>query len=349
MNNLANSYIQKMKAYCPPLDNRSTFPGLRLDFNERTISPPPKVLNALKAFHLELYPEYENLNEQIANYASVAPEQIIITNGSDQGMDLIFRTFTQKGDNVIIPTPSFAMYEQCAALRENKILRPFYSETLTFPFEEIQSLLSTGNIKLLVLCNPNNPTGTPIALEQIEIILKQAPSTVVYVDEAYFEFSKTTAIPLLKDYPNLMITRTFSKAFGIPSLRIGYVVATASNIEEMLKVRGPYDVNKAGACGAQAALEEIDEINRYADEVMNEAKPMVEQFFSKNKINFFPSQGNFILFRPNDVNKTYEQLYSNGILTRPRSGHNIEGTIRFSIGTVSQMEQFIKTYQQLFL
>lgn len=345
----ARSNIQAMIPYCPPLDKRSAYPGLRLDFNERTLPPPASVLQALRDFSLEFYPEYFDLSERIAAYVGVSSEQIMVTNGSDQGMDLIFRTFTRAGDPVVIPSPSFVMYDQCAQIEGNTMLRPIYPLDLSFPFEEVMDSI-TPEVRLVVLCNPNNPTGTPIPLEQIEAILEKASSAMVYVDEAYYEFSGETAVPLLSRYPNLVITRTFSKAFGIPALRVGYVVASAENIRELLKVRGPYDVNMAGACAAREALGALQEIRQYVDEVMKETKPMVEAFFRENAVEFFPSRANFILFRPSQsAEDVFQQLAANGILTRPRKGPNIENTIRFSIGTVDQMKQFISTYQRLFL
>ena len=210
----------------------------------------------------------------------------------------------------------------------------------------------TSNVRLVVLCNPNNPTGTPIPLEQIELILRKALETraVVYVDEAYAEFSGETSVLLLSQYPNLVLTRTFSKAFGITSLRVGYVVASSELIGDLLKVRGPYDVNMAGACAARAALFAVDEIQAYAKEVMEQAKPMVEQFFREAGVWFCPSRANFLLFRPTEPSReVFKQLEANGILIRPRKGPNIDNTIRLSIGTVAQMEEFIFTYKRLFL
>lgn len=353
MKNLALTRIQKMKAYNPPVDGRSKFDGVLLDFNERTKSPGKKIVKSVKKFidnkKLQIYPEYFNLEKKIAKYAGVDPEQIMITNGSDQGIDIIFRTFTDKGNKVIIPSPSFAVFYQCAQIVGNKILKPLYrARDLSFPLKEMLKLIDK-DVKLVVICNPNNPTGTLLALRDIKKISKKAENAIVYVDEAYFEFSKLSAAVLIKKYPNIIITRTFSKAFGLASLRVGYTIANKEYIAEMLKIRGPYDVNMAAYYAACSALENIDKMKSYADEVMNKAKPLVEEFFAKNGITYYKSGSNFILFKPDNAGAVFEALKNAGILLRPQNKENIKNTLRVSIGTVKDMKKFIKVYENLVL
>lgn len=350
MNNYANKNVQKMKWYSPPIEGRRNYKGRLLDFNERSIPVSKKVLKALGEYlsgnQIQLYPEYDNLHLKVANYAGVDKDQVMITNGSDQGMDLLFRTFTEKGDRVVIPSPSFAMFYQCAQVVGNKIITPSYKEDGSFPTQKVLSSIKKG-VKLVVICNPNNPTGTAVELFDIEKIARKALKfdTVVYVDEAYFEFCKITAAGLIKKYPNLIITRTFSKAFGLAALRIGYVLSSASNIGEMLKARGPYDVNMPAVIAAQTALDDIKSLNKYVNEVINRAKPMVEDYFRRNGIDFMPSCANFLLFRMKDHLVHAEKLKNLGFLTRPREGKVIGGSIRVTIGTVAQMKEFINQFK----
>jgi len=350
MKNYANSNIQAMSSYNPPLENRRAYDGVLLDFNERSIPVSRKVQKALESFvaenTIQIYPEYGDICDRIARYAGVEKDQVMITNGSDQGIDIVFRAFTKEGDRVIVPSPSFAMYYQSAEIVGNEILMPEYAEDLSFPTDEVLELMNE-TIKLVVLCNPNNPTGTLISSGDVEEILEKAfrYDIVVYIDEAYFEFSGVSAVNLIEKYPNLVITRTFSKAFGLGSLRIGYVLSQKANLEEMTKVRGPYDINMAAVVAAKAALEDLEDMEGYVEEVMNEAKPMVERFFEENGFRYFPSWANLVLFRPDDQEKTFEKLKTNGFLTRPRKGANIDGTIRLSIGTVEQMKEFINIYK----
>lgn len=353
MKNLALTRVQKMKPYKPPLDGRSAYNGMLLDFNERTLPPQNKVVQALEKFaksqKLQVYPEYFDLEKKIASYAGVKTNQVMITNGSDQGIDIIFRTFTEEGGKVIIPSPSFAMFFQCAQIVGNEIISPLYKkDDLAFPLEEVLATIDERT-KLVVVCNPNNPTGTAVSVLDIEKIAKKAKEAIVYVDEAYFEFSKITAVSLINKYPNIIITRTFSKAFGLASLRIGYVVAKAEYIAEMLKIRGPYDVNMSAYYAAYAALEDKKDMESYVKDVMESAKPLVEKFLAQNRIPYFISRSNFVLFRPHNPEKTMLLLEKNGALVRPQNKENIENTLRVSIGTTKQMKKFIKIYKNAML
>lgn len=352
MKNIALQRIQEMQSYNPPLAGRRAFCGLLLDFNERTVPPSSKVQKAvqdlLKTNRLQVYPEYGDLERKLTEYVGVNKNQIMITNGSDQGIDLIFRTFTEAGDTVIIPTPSFAMFYQSAQIVGNKILRPLYTKRdLLFPVDELIDMIDKS-AKLIVICNPNNPTGTLVRIDDIQKIAQRAPNATILVDEAYFEFSRVTAVPLIKKCPNIIVTRTFSKAFGLSSLRVGYIVASKNNIDELLKIRGPYDVNMVAYIASLAALDDLKEIKKYVNEVMTKAKPMVENFFTKNSITFYKSDANFLLYRP--ILKQEEKLLKeNGILVRPQNKTNIENTLRISIGTVNQMKKFITVYTNVIL
>jgi histidinol-phosphate aminotransferase len=251
--------------------------------------------------------------------------------------------FTEKGDKVIIPSPSFAMFFQCAAINSNQLITPLCQDDLSFPIERIVNLINK-DIRLIAIGNPNNPTGSFICLKDIERILKRALENwvMVYIDEAYFEFSKITAAEFIDAYPNLVITRTFSKAFGLASLRIGYILSSSKNINELMKVRGPYDINMPAVVAAEATLGDLDSVNSYVEEIMDEAKPMVEKYFKDNGITYFASRANFILFKVGDSSFVADKLMKSGFLARPREGEGIEGTIRVTIGTVEQMKNFIK-------
>lgn len=349
MKNLALKRIQAMKPYTPPLDGRTESRDLLLDFNERTLPPADEVTAALQRFvddrTVQVYPEYWNLEAEVARYAGVAAEQIMLTNGTDQAIDVIFRTFADRGDTVIIPEPSFAMYRQTAQVAGQRIVSPLYAKTdLAFPLKQVLAAI-TPDVKLIVVCNPNSPTGTLLPVDDIARIARRAKDAIVYVDEAYFEFSGSSAAGLIAKYPNIIVSRTFSKAFGLAGLRIGYAIADKRYITEMLKVRGPYDVNRPACYAASAALASVQNVRAYADEVMNRAKPMVEAFFARNNVRFYPSAGNFILLQPDNPEQVAAKLKQNGILVRPQDKPNIRGSFRLTIGTVAQMQSFIRTYQ----
>lgn len=333
-----------MEAYKPPLEGRENFDGLRLDFNERLAPLASNITAEIKKFdpqRARLYPTYGTLRTKIANYAGMKDSQIMITNGSDQGMELIFRTYVKSKDKVIIPSPSFAMFYQQALIQGAQIFRPSYKKDGEFPFEEVMSLL-TKSPKLLIICNPNNPTGGLLSLKKIIQILNKAPKTIVYIDEAYFEFSGVTVASLIEKYENLVITRTFSKAFGLAALRIGYLLSNPANISEMEKIRGPYDINQLAKIAAEAALDSLSNIRDYCNEVMSKAKPLVERFFRSENIEYFPSFANFIYFKmPGE--KFELKLAQKKILIRPQGG----GYARVTVGTSKQMKLFIKVFKEI--
>jgi histidinol-phosphate aminotransferase len=297
---------------------------------------------------LQKYPEYGNLNEIIASYAGCDADQVMVTNGSDQGIDVVMRAFLEKGDKVVIPSPSFAMEYQSALVQGASILKPLYKEDMSFPLQEVMALLEQKP-KLLVLVNPNNPTGTVIEKEDVQAMVQKAKDNNVAVlhDEAYFEFSGITAIELVQDFDNLFISRTLSKQFGLASLRAGYVVSQAQNIGELLKIRGPYDVNMPAAVGIQAALQDVGYAQSYIQEVMQESKKQVEAFFQEHNIQFFPGAANFLLVQPDNVDTIVQALKEQGILVRPRK--DVPGTVRVSIGTKQDTKRFIQAYTALLL
>ena len=344
--------IKRMGHYKPPLEGRADKDYLLLDFNERTVPVSPKVKEALKKFidseRLQVYPEYGDLEAKIAQYAKVPPAQAMVTNGGDQGIDIVCRAYLDQGNKIIIPFPSFAMHYQSAGVQGAEILEPRYGENGEFPLEEILKLLESKRVKLIILCNPNNPMGSAIPIENVEKILEKAKEKDVAVlhDEAYFEFSKITAKDLIGKYDNLYIVRTFAKAFGLVAARAGYVISQENNIQELLKIRGPYDVNMLAKTAVLTALEDVKYMEEYVKEVMEESKPKLEKFLEEKGISFYHSQANFLLLKIQNPQEIIEELKSQGILVRPKSAPDGEKAVRISIGTLKDTEQFITHFMR---
>lgn len=341
-----------MEEYKPPIEGRSSKKYLLLDFNEMTTETSPQIKKALKKFisskRLQIYPEYKDLNKKIAAYAKVKPSRVMTTNGSDQGIDIILRAILSQNDKVIIPTPSFAMFYQSAQIQEAKILKPLYKKDLSFPTDKVLNLIDK-NVKLIIICNPNNPTGTPVSNTDLLKILKKAKNnnTAVMQDEAYFEFSGITAKNLIDKYDNLFITRTFSKTFGIASIRAAYILSQEKNIKQLLKIRGPYDVNMFAKTAILAALDDINYMKNYTSEVMQKSKPKLEKFFREKGVEFYKSAANFLLIKSVKQQKICRILKSKDILVRPRNGPNIDNTIRISIGTAEETKKFIDIFSKM--
>ena len=346
-------YIKKMNHYKPPLEGRSEKNYLLLDFNERTIPPSKKIKDALKKFidldRLQVYPEYGDLEAKIAQYAGVKAGQVMITNGGDQGIDIICRAHLNEGDKVIIPFPEFAMHYQSARVQGAEILEPRYKEEGRLPLDEILELMEDEGVKLIIFSNPNNPTGISTPIEDMERILVKAKERDIALlpDEAYFEFSKITAKDLIEKYDNLYIIRTFAKSFGLVATRAGYVISQEDNIQELKKIRGPYDVNMFAKTAILAALGDKKYMKDYVKEVMGISKPKLEEFLRKKGIIFLPSRANFLLLKIEKPEKIIERLKGKGILVRPKEWPDGSLAIRVSIGTLKDTERFIKAFEKV--
>lgn len=343
-----------MGHYKPPLEGRSKKDYLLLDFNERTTPASPKVKEALKKFinsnRLQVYPEYGDLELKIARYAKVKAGEVMVTNGGDQGIDAICRAYLDERDKVIIPFPAFAMHYQSAGIQGAKILEPRYKKDGEFPLEEILDLISDEkNVKLIILCNPNNPTGVLTSLTNIEKILRIAKEKNIAVlhDEAYFEFSGLTVKNLIKKYDNLYIIRTFAKAFGLVSTRAGYVISQEKNIRELLKIRGPYDINMFAKVAILAALKDEKYMKNYIREVMEKSKPKLEEFLKEKNIEFLPSRANFLLLKMKNPEIIIKKLKEKGILVRPKDWPDGSPAVRISIGTQKDTEFFIRSFNNI--
>ena len=348
--------IKKMSRYKPPLEGRASKNYLLLDFNERVIAPCFKIKQALKEFinfeKLQVYPEYGDLEIKIAQYAKVSYSQVMATNGGDQGIDIVCRACLDQGDKAIIPFPGFAMHYQSAGIQGAEILEPRYKKNGDFPLKQVLKLLGDkkansirkGGVKLIVLCNPNNPLGASIPIKAVEKILKKAKEKDIAVlhDEAYFEFSGLTAKDLINKYDNLYIIRTFAKAFGLVAIRAGYIISQKKNIQELLKIRGPYDVNMFAKTAILAALKNKKYMEEYVKEVMERSKPKLEQFLKQKGILFYKSAANFLLLRFSNPQKIINGLKSQGILVRLKSAPDGKGAVRVTIGTLRDTAQFIK-------
>jgi len=333
-----------MSAYKPPLDGRDPDQHLLLDFNERTLPIGEAICQALIDYinegRLQLYPAYGDIVEKIASYAKVPSEQVMITNGSDQGIELVFRAACREGDEAIIPGPSFAMYGQCARVENVGILEPQYTRKGGYPVAEVLAAI-TDSTRVVVVSNPNNPCGTLVARDDICVIAKAAPHAVVLVDECYFEYASVTVADLVRQYPNIVITRTFSKTWGLPSLRLGYIIADADNIRALLNVRGPYDINQLAIVAIRAGLENLSGVETYVDEVMLDAKPLLERYLDRKGVSYWPSGGNYLWCFFEASEAIAKSLELAGILVRPKEDGEGNLGLRITVGTRAHAERLI--------
>jgi histidinol-phosphate aminotransferase len=337
-------------AYVPPSAGLDRTRYIRLDLNEATGPLSPAVAEAI-ARHVRdhgvyAYPDDTELRAAIAAYCGVAEANVLPTNGSDQAIDLCLRAFLGPGDTMLVARPEFSIFGLTADRLEARIHGVPYGPDLEFPYEEFRAALAQRP-DLIVLINPNNPTGTPIDLGFIEEVLRDQPGTPVIVDEAYFEFTGATVVPLLATYPNLIVLRTFSKAFALAGLRLGYVVAAEAVVAQLLKIRNPFDVNALAAVAAQAQLAHLDEVQAYVRTMMDVVKPATVAFFEQHAVPIWPGAANFVLVRPADCAATVAALRAEGILVRPMSAAALSGMFRMGIGTEAEMARVCQVYAGL--
>lgn len=339
------SHLDDLAAYQPPLEGRDPERFALLDFNERTQPVAENIVAALHDYidrgRLQMYPSYGDVVARLAKYAGVSSDQLMVTNGSDHGIELIFRSVCCAGDEVILPGPTFAMYHQCARVENLQIIEPQYTKQGGYPVDEVLSSVSEKT-RLIVVSNPNNPCGTAVPVEQIVRIAKAAPNAAILVDECYFEYSKLTAAPHLDECPNILVTRTFSKTWGLPSLRFGYILSCSENINTLLSVRGPYDVNQLAIVAVEAALSKPELTLSYVDEVMSECKPMLESFLEERSIPFWQSAANYLWVFPSDPESVEEGLREQGILVRPKKSADGQLGLRITVGNRRQTERLIE-------
>ncbi|MCV6625176.1 MAG: histidinol-phosphate aminotransferase family protein [Cellvibrionaceae bacterium] len=339
------AHIEAMSAYQPPLEGRNPDDYTLLDFNERTIpiSAPIKqaLIDYIETDRLQQYPFYGNICQRLANYCCVDENQVMLSNGSDQGIELIIRAAAQADGEIIIPQPSFAMYEQVAKVEGLKIVSPAYSRERGYPLEEVLAAI-TAATRVIVIANPNNPCGTLVDNAGIARIAEAAPEAAILIDECYYEYSAASCASLLTKYSNIVITRTFSKTWGLPSLRFGYLLSAPQNIQTLLNVRGPYDINQMAIVAASAALDSPEYTRTYVREVMDEAKPLLERFLDERGVDYWPSAANYLWAFPEQPEAMAEALAADGILVRPKADLNGRVGLRITVGTLAQTEQLIQ-------
>ena len=343
-----NAAVKKMRPYSPPSQGRAD--KMRLDFNENTVGCSPKVIEAISkvidANAMSMYPEYSQAKLKIAEFFSVEPQQLVFTNGTDEAISLLVNTFIGTGQELVVVHPSYAMYRFYGELGGAKITEVNFERTddLGFPLTNLLAAINQKNAAIF-LANPNIPTGTPISRDEIVQVLQAAPNSVVLIDEAYVEFADVSVLELIKEYPNLFVSRTFSKAYGMAGIRFGCLFSDARNIEWVQKTQSPYSVNVVAVVAALAAVQDEKYLTNYVDGV-RESRNFVESEFDRLGVKYFRSTGNFLLFDVGSrATAIRDQLATCGVLIRDRS-YEIAGCVRVTIGTKQQMKLFIRELER---
>lgn len=339
--------VEALPTYHPPLASRT---GLRMDFNENTLGCSPRVaqkLHEISRDTVACYPERGSVEAEVASFLDRVPEEVLLTNGVDEGIHLLCETYLEPGDEVVIVVPTFAMYEIYAKATGASVISIPAGEDFSFPTDAVLAALSERT-RLIAVANPNNPTGTVVRTDDLLRIAKAAPSAALLVDEAYFEFHGETLLGRLGEIPNLFVARTFSKAYGLAGLRAGILAGQREQMTMVRRVSSPYNVNAAALACLPEALADKEYVTRYVDESIASRK-RIERFFAEQQIYFWPSKANFVLARFGALRVPFvEGMRERGILVRDRNrDYGCEGCVRITAGTNSQTDQLLSMMSQV--
>jgi histidinol-phosphate aminotransferase len=327
--------VLSVPSYHPPLAGRQ---GLRLDFNENTAGCSPRVLARLRKIDLEelaKYPERESLETRVAEFLRLTPAEVLLTNGVDEAIHLLCQTYLEPGDEALLVVPTYSMYRIYASAAGAEVIDVPAESDFRFPTEGLMKQIGRRT-RLIAIANPNNPTGAVAPQDELLQIARSAPNAALLVDEAYFEFYGQTMVEGQRELPNLFVTRTFSKAYGLAGLRLGVLVGDAGQMQAIRRVSSPYNVNAIALACLPEALDDQAYIRQYVAEILD-SRRRLQSFLKSNGIPFWPSQANFVLLRAGpsqqDAAKFVEEMRQRGILVRDRSGDpGCEGCVRITLG-----------------
>lgn len=340
----ARRAVQALSAYSPPLEGRRSM--TRLDFNENTrgftdsLELAPSLLTA--------YPEYQPLLEKLEKHLDLPRDWILPVNGSDEGLFVVAFTYIEPNeDTAVVSSPTFPLIPHSLELCQARLVRVPVHDDLSFNLAGIEEALQSHRPKLVMMASPDNPTGGFIPVVRLGKWLKSFPETLFCWDEAYGEYADDTALPLLREHPNLLISRTFSKAWGLAGLRFGLVLGHPQHVEWMRRVRSPYSVNSLAVSAILECLPRAETVLREARRTM-ERKARVLQRIGELGYRVTPGAANFFLiWLGPEARPLCDFMRAHGILVRDRSAlPRMQGSVRVSVGTDEEMDRFLDRFTE---
>ncbi|MDZ4071801.1 MAG: histidinol-phosphate transaminase [Sediminibacterium sp.] len=346
LDQLTRENIKKLTPYSSARDEFSGEAKVFLDANENSLGSP-----LLKWYNRYPDPHQQLIKQKLSTIKGILPEHIFLGNGSDECIDILFRCFCEPGkDNVIICPPTYGMYEVSAHINDVDIRKAPLLPDFQLDLVHLENLID-ANTKLIWLCSPNNPTGNSLNRTDIEMVLNNFNGIVV-IDEAYINFARQKSfVQELKEYPNLVVLQTLSKAWGLAGLRLGMTFASKAIIEVMNKVKPPYNINQATQELVLKALEEVGQVNDMIKLLVDMREALVEVFSSMPTVEtVYPSDANFILVKIADARKVYEFLLTKGIVLRDRSNVQLcDNCLRITVGTEQENTQLVDAMQEWYV
>jgi histidinol-phosphate aminotransferase len=336
--NLVRENVKSMKPYSSARDEFEDFDTAEMIFLDANENPFQNGVNRYPD------PQQSNVKKVLAKLRNVNPNQILLGNGSDEVLDLIFRAFCEpKIDNVITLPPTYGMYGVLAninAVENREVL-------LSTDFQpQVEKILETvdENTKIIFLCSPNNPTGNSFSDESVVYLLQNFKGLVV-IDEAYIDFSKKQSwMNELDEYPNLIITQTLSKAYGLAGIRLGICYASPAIISVLNKIKPPYNVNELTQLRALERLSDPEKIKSEIYSIIAQREELLKVLVDVKFVEkIYPTEANFILIKVDDANKRYNELIAKGIVIRNRTTQPLcENTLRLTIGTEEENKKLME-------
>lgn len=324
---------------------------IKLDANENPFPWPEGMREALFEENIAFnrYPDgmAQDLRKAIARYTETSLESILVGNGSDELIQLILLTFGGLGKSVIIHPPTFGMYQIYARLTDTAVVEVPLLNGLDLDTKQMLKAAKSPEAHVVVVCNPNNPTGSLFPREDILQLVRESGKIVV-VDEAYAEFSEESLIPEIKNYPNLVIMRTFSKSFGMASLRLGYLLGQPETIALINRVRPPFNVNTFSQKAGILALNYLSEYQVQIQSIKAETQKVYEGLIQFPDIVVYPTKANFILFKPRDPDRWAAEFLKRGFLIRNMGELPVLGRcLRMSVGIPDENKDFLRAMHEI--
>ncbi len=334
----------------PPIERLAEGVGLpveriiKLDQNENPYGCSLRVQEALAAhdrFHLYPDPEGRAVRRRLAAYTEMPAERILLGSGADELIDLLYLLTIDPGDEVIVAPPTFGVYKARAELFGATVVEAPRRPDFGLDLEAIERAV-TPRTKLITLVSPNNPTGNVASTEQLVRLLRLGP--LVVLDEAYFEFAQRSALPLAREFDNLIVLRTFSKWAGLAGLRIGYGIFPADLMPYLWRIKPPFNVNAAALAAVEATFDDLDYVRSTVVRIKVERGRLFRQLRKLNLVQPLPSQGNFLLCRVlrGDAEGLRARLAELGIMVRGYGAGPLEGYLRISVGRPEDTDALVK-------
>jgi histidinol-phosphate aminotransferase len=325
---------------------------IKINQNENPFDMPEPVkkavASAMAGKSWSRYPDFvpTELAEKLASFSGWKPEGILVGNGSNELIQAILAVTVQPGTTVVLPQPTFTLYKLLTAVMGGDCHEVFLTANLEFDIDRL--LEASSHSDLTIICSPNNPTGCLLGQEQLQQILKATPGLVV-LDEAYHEFSRQTVVPLLREFDNLVVLRTFSKAMAMAGLRVGYLLGAPAIVREIAKAKLPYNLNIFSMIAAQAAIEHFDLLKPQIELIIQERERVHAILQELAGVRVYPSQANFLAMETDiPPAELFDLLYQEGILVRDISKYPmLSRFLRISIGTPAENDKFLDCFKAI--